>query len=106
MEETVPQPAVIQPVMRPVIQRLNKKQYVQIECNSLEPATVYWKAYWNHLLIPRSHQNTVLDRKWKKLMKKSALSKGSVLLLRSIVLHFTFFREFGLDYDCPALPKT
>lgn len=39
-------------------------------------------------------------------MKKSALSKGSVLLLQSIVLHFTLFREFGLDYDSPALPKT
>lgn len=38
-------------------------------------------------------------------MKKSALSKGSVLLLRSIVLHFTFL-EFGLDYSFPALPKT
>lgn len=50
--------------------------------------------------------NTVLDRKWKKLMKKSALSKGSVLLLRSVVLHFTLFREFGLDQNSPVLPKT
>lgn len=82
------------------------KTNAQIECNSLEPATVYWKAYWNHLLIPSSYQNTVLDRKWKKLMKKSALSEGSVLLLRSVVLHFTLFREFGLDYDSPVLPKT
>lgn len=100
----VPQPAVIQPGMRPAVQRLNKN--AQIECNSLEPATVYWKAYWNCLLIPSSYQNTVLGRKWKKLMKKSALSKGSVLLLRSIVLHFNLFREFGLDYDSPVLPKT
>lgn len=82
------------------------KNNVQIECNSLEPATVYWKAYWNHLLIPSSYQKTVLDRKWKKLMKKStSLSQGSVLLLRSIVLHFTLFREFGLDYSSPSLPK-
>lgn len=56
-------------------------------------------------LFPVPTKKNVLDRKWKKLTKKSTLSKGSVLLLRSTVLDFTLFREFGLDYGSSSSPK-
>lgn len=80
------------------------KNNVQVECNSLEPATVYWKAYWNLFLIPSSYQNTVLVRKWKKLMTKSALSKGSCLAPSkySLTLYLVQRVWFGLWFSSPA----